>query len=47
MDILLVEDVAGVGDIGEIVKVKSGYARNFLIPKVSSIGSERRWIEGY
>lgn len=33
MEILLVEDVAGVGDIGEMVKVKPGYARNYLIPK--------------
>lgn len=33
MEILLIEDVAGVGDIGELVKVKPGYARNFLIPK--------------
>jgi len=32
MEILLVEDVAGVGDIGDMVNVKPGYARNFLIP---------------
>lgn len=32
MEILLTEDVSGLGDIGEIVKVKSGYARNFLLP---------------
>ena len=33
MEILLIEDVVGVGDIGELVKVRPGYARNFLIPK--------------
>lgn len=33
MEILLIEDVAGLGDIGELVNVKPGYARNFLIPK--------------
>lgn len=33
MDILLVEDVAGVGDIGEVVTVRPGFARNYLIPK--------------
>jgi large subunit ribosomal protein L9 len=33
MDILLVDDVAGVGDIGEIVSVRPGYGRNYLIPK--------------
>jgi large subunit ribosomal protein L9 len=37
MEILLVEDVAGVGDIGEIVSVKPGFARNFLIPNGSAI----------
>ncbi len=33
MDIILVNDVAGVGDIGEVVQVRPGFARNYLIPK--------------
>ena len=33
MHIILTDDVAGLGDIGETVKVKAGYARNFLIPR--------------
>lgn len=33
MEILLTEDVSGLGDIGEIIKVKSGYARNYLLPR--------------
>ncbi|MEX3581926.1 MAG: 50S ribosomal protein L9 [Burkholderia sp.] len=32
MQIILLEKVANLGDIGDIVKVKDGYARNFLIP---------------
>lgn len=32
MDVILVERVANLGDIGAIVSVKSGYGRNFLIP---------------
>jgi large subunit ribosomal protein L9 len=32
MRIILTDDVVGVGDIGDIVKVRAGYARNFLIP---------------
>lgn len=32
MDILLTNDVGGLGDIGEIVSVRPGYARNFLLP---------------
>lgn len=33
MNIILTDDVSGLGDIGETVKVKAGYARNFLIPR--------------
>ncbi len=32
MQIILLEKVVNVGDLGDIVKVKDGYARNFLIP---------------
>jgi len=33
MKVLLIKDVAGMGQAGEIKKVASGYARNYLIPK--------------
>jgi len=33
MEIILKQDVSGLGDKGEIVTVKDGYARNFLIPQ--------------
>ncbi|MBC7601177.1 MAG: 50S ribosomal protein L9 [Ramlibacter sp.] len=33
MQIILLEKVINVGDLGEVVKVKDGYARNFLIPQ--------------
>jgi large subunit ribosomal protein L9 len=33
MEIILVEDVAGVGQKGAIVNVKPGYARNYLLPR--------------
>jgi len=32
MQIILLEKVANVGDLGEVVKVKDGFARNYLIP---------------
>ncbi|TXH90865.1 MAG: 50S ribosomal protein L9 [Rhodoferax sp.] len=32
MQIILLEKVVNVGNLGDIVKVKDGYARNFLIP---------------
>src|SRR5256885_17064181 len=33
MEIILREDVQHLGRAGEIVKVKDGYARNYLLPK--------------
>ena len=33
MQIILMEKVANLGNLGDVVKVKDGYARNFLIPQ--------------
>ena len=33
MKIVLLQSIRGLGDPGEIVNVKSGYARNYLIPQ--------------
>ncbi|MET1114939.1 MAG: 50S ribosomal protein L9 [Comamonas sp.] len=41
MQIILLEKVVNLGNLGDIVKVKDGYARNFLIPT----GSARRATE--
>jgi large subunit ribosomal protein L9 len=41
MQIILLEKVANLGSLGDIVKVKDGYARNFLIPR----GKARRATE--
>ena len=41
MQIILLEKVANLGNLGEVVKVKDGYARNFLIPT----GAARRATE--
>lgn len=32
MQIILLDKVVNVGNLGDVVKVKDGYARNFLIP---------------
>jgi large subunit ribosomal protein L9 len=32
MQVILLEKVQNVGDLGEVVKVKPGFARNYLIP---------------
>jgi large subunit ribosomal protein L9 len=33
MQVILLEKVQNVGDLGDVVKVKQGFARNFLIPQ--------------
>ena len=33
MQIILMEKVVNLGNLGDLVKVKDGYARNFLIPQ--------------
>ena len=41
MQVILLDKVVNLGSLGEIVKVKDGYARNFLIPS----GRARRATE--
>ena len=41
MQIILLEKVVNLGNLGDVVKVKDGYARNFLIPS----GRARRATE--
>jgi large subunit ribosomal protein L9 len=37
MDVILIQDVNTLGSKNEVVKVKNGYARNFLIPQKYAI----------
>ena len=42
MQIILLEKVVNLGNLGDIVKVKDGYARNFLLPR----GFALTWTKG-
>ncbi len=33
MEVILIKDVDNLGAVNEVVKVKNGYARNFLLPR--------------
>ncbi len=48
MEVILVQDVDNLGGANELVKVKNGYARNFLIPRqlaVEANPSNRKQLE--
>jgi len=42
MKLILTQEVTGLGEAGDVVEVKDGYGRNFLIPRGSGI----RWTRG-
>ena len=42
MDIILTENVKGLGAIGEVVKVKPGYGRNYLVPQGLAVEANDR-----
>jgi len=37
MDLILLEKVQNVGDLGDLVKVKSGFGRNYLVPQGKAV----------
>jgi len=44
MDIILTENVKGLGTIGEVVNVKPGYGRNYLVPQGLAVEANDRNI---
>ena len=42
MDVILLQDVQALGTAGDIVKVKPGYARNYLFPRGFALRSSKR-----
>jgi len=45
MEIILTENVDGLGHIGDVVKVKPGYARNFLVPRGLAVLASNRNVK--
>lgn len=44
MELILTEDVEHLGKAGELIKVKAGYGRNYLLPKGMAVAANRRNI---
>jgi large subunit ribosomal protein L9 len=47
LELILTEDVEKLGKAGELVKVKHGYARNFLLPKGVAIVANKFSMAAY
>ncbi len=47
MNIILLERIENLGQIGDLVKVKSGYARNFLLPKGKAVFASKENIQTF
>ena len=47
MDVILLERVAKLGQMGDTVKVKNGFARNFLLPKGKALRATKENTEKF
>lgn len=47
MDVILLERVAKLGQMGEVVSVKEGYARNFLLPQKKALRANEANLKGF
>ncbi|MFN3259562.1 MAG: 50S ribosomal protein L9 [Pikeienuella sp.] len=47
MDVVLLERVEKLGQMGDVVKVKDGFARNFLLPKGKALRATKRNMERF
>lgn len=47
MEVILKEDIANVGKIGEVVRVRDGYARNFLLPRGLVLEANKKNLKSF
>jgi large subunit ribosomal protein L9 len=47
MNVILLEKIANLGDLGDSVKVKAGYGRNFLIPQGKAVPATTENVEKF
>lgn len=47
MDIILLERVAKLGQMGDVVSVKEGYARNFLLPQKKALRASEANVKAF
>ncbi len=47
MEVILLERIDKLGQMGDVVKVKPGYARNFLLPKRKALRANKSNLEAF
>lgn len=47
MQVILLERVEKLGQMGDVVEVKPGYARNFLLPRKKALRATKQNMEGF
>jgi large subunit ribosomal protein L9 len=47
MEVILKEDIANLGKIGEVVRVRDGYARNYLLPRGLVLIANKKNLKSY
>lgn len=47
MEVILKEDVAKLGKIGEVVRVRDGYARNYLLPRGLVLEANKKNLKSF
>jgi large subunit ribosomal protein L9 len=47
MEVILKEDIANVGKMGEVVRVRDGYARNYLLPRGLVLVANKKNLKGF
>ncbi len=47
MDLILLEKVLNLGDLGDLVKVKAGYGRNYLVPQGKAVPATKENLAAF
>lgn len=47
MDVILLERIEKLGQMGDVVRVKDGFARNYLLPKAKALRANRANLEKF
>ena len=45
MEVILLEDIRNLGNIGQVVKVRDGFGRNFLLKQGKALSADKKNIE--